>query len=170
MKFLSALILVLAMTVNVPAAHAAGPSPTPPAPSGPSQSAPYAPAAEQQRTEIRSVKTELSRISSVLYTEDFRAARAQLMALNREFPRNADVNNLLGFTSRKLNLNRASAKFYRTALRIDSDHLGALSYQGELFIATKKIARANKNLVKLEKLCGVNCSEYKDLKKALANR
>lgn len=155
MKFLSALILVLAMAINVPAAHAAyEPNPAPPA----------APA------QTTSVNVELSRISSIIYSENFRSARTQLIALNREFPNNADVNNLLGFTSRKLNLNSASAKFYRTALRIDSDHLGALSYQGELFIATKKIARANKNLVKLEKLCGVNCSEYKDLKKALANR
>lgn len=169
MKFLSALILVLAMAINVPAAHAAyEPNPAPPAPSGPAE--PTSSTAPATQAKTTSVNVELSRISSIIYSKNFRSARTQLIALNREFPNNADVNNLLGFTSRKLNLNSASAKFYRTALRIDSDHLGALSYQGELFIATKKIARANKNLVKLEKLCGVNCSEYKDLKKALANR
>ena len=175
MKLFLAALIVIVMAVNVPAAQAVytpdpPPAPSsspPPAPSGPSQSAPVS---EQPRATVRSVNTELSRIYTMVSAENFRTARTQLRALNREFPNNADVNNLLGFTSRKLNMNGASAKFYRAALRIEPNHLDALAYQGELFVATNKIARAKRNLAKLERLCGVDCSQFKDLKTAIGSR
>lgn len=106
----------------------------------------------------------------MLYSNDFRTARAQLLVINRQFPNNADVNNLLGFTSRKLKLYSASAQYYVKALKINPKHLDALAYQGELFIATNKTAMAKKNLAKLQKLCGLNCSQYKALKKALGQK
>ena len=106
----------------------------------------------------------------MVYKKDYRNARAQLILVDREFPNNADVNNLLGFTSRKLKQYAASASYYTKALRIEPQHLDALEYQGELFVITKKIAMAKRNLVKLEKLCGVDCSQYKDLKKAIGSR
>jgi predicted Zn-dependent protease len=168
MKIWIASLFVIAMSINATSAHAVYTPEPAPAPS--SQPAPAAPTPEPQRAETRSVNNELSRISSLVYSENFRAARAELRTLNREFPNNADVNNLLGFTSRKLNLNAASAKFYKTALRIEPNHLDALAYQGELFIATKKMARAKRNLAKLERLCGVDCSQFKDLKEAIQSR
>jgi tetratricopeptide (TPR) repeat protein len=118
----------------------------------------------------KSVQSELSRISAMVYKKDFRNARAQLIVVDREFPNNADVNNLLGFTSRKLKQYAASAGYYTKALRIDPEHLDALEYQGELFVTTKKMNMAKRNLVKLQKLCGVNCSQYKKLKKAIGSR
>jgi tetratricopeptide (TPR) repeat protein len=118
----------------------------------------------------KSVESELSRISAMVYKKEFRNARAQLILIDQEFPNNADVNNLLGFTSRKLKQYAASASYYTKALRIEPQHLDALEYQGELFVITKKIAMAKRNLVKLEKLCGVDCSQYKDLKKAIGLR
>jgi hypothetical protein len=74
------------------------------------------------------------------------------------------------FASRKLKQYAASASYYTKALRIDPERIDALEYQGELFVITKKIALANRDLVKLEKLCGVDCSQYKDLKKAISSR
>jgi tetratricopeptide (TPR) repeat protein len=100
---------------------------------------------------------------------DFKSARTALLRLDKEFTNNADINNLLGFSSRKLKDYRSSATYYSKALRINPNHLGALEYQGELFITTKKISDAKKNLQKLKNLCGVNCEEYKDLKKAIGN-
>jgi hypothetical protein len=35
---------------------------------------------------------------------------------------------------------------------------------------TKKTSDAKKNLAKLKSLCGVNCEEYIDLKKAIGNK
>ena len=78
--------------------------------------------------------------------------------------RNADAYNLLGFASRKLKKTRDAARYYDAALKIDPNHLGALEYQGELFLTLHKPEKAKANLARLLKLCGANCHEYKDLK------
>lgn len=118
----------------------------------------------------KTVIGELTRIREIIAAKDFKSARAALLISNGEFPNNADVNNLLGFTSRKLKMYGPAATYYTKALSINPSHLGALEYQGELFIETNKIALAKKNLAKLKTLCGINCEEYLDLKKALGNR
>jgi tetratricopeptide (TPR) repeat protein len=158
------LICVAALSLIAPAAHGDySPVPAPvPAPTSTSTPAP----AQQ----VVTVQTELTRINPMLNSNDFKKARTELIKINRAFPNNADVNNLLGYTSRKLKSYRASASYYTKALQINPNHLGALEYQGELFVTTKKIASAKSNLAKLLTLCGVNCSEYKDLKKAIGNK
>lgn len=163
----------LCMSLSVPAAQAAYPDPAPtpggtatPAPSA----APSATPSQKPSTATKSVDSELAEVATMVYRKDFAGARAELMVINQQFPNNADVNNLLGYTSRKLKQYAASASYYKKALQIDPEHLDALEYQGELFITTKKISMAKANLVKLKKLCGVNCSQYKDLKKAIGSR
>jgi tetratricopeptide (TPR) repeat protein len=113
---------------------------------------------------------ELMRIRDFIYVQNYKMANANLLLVNKEFPNDADVNNLLGFTARKMKQYGPAATYYLKALSINSQHLGALEYQGELFIITKKIALAKKNLTKLKKLCGLNCEEYLDLKKAIGKR
>ena len=51
-----------------------------------------------------------------------------------------------------------SEKYYAYALRLNPNHLGALEYQGELFVQTDRIAKAKANLAKLQGLCG-NCED-----------
>lgn len=113
---------------------------------------------------------ELTLIRDFIYVQNYKMANANLLLVNKEFPNDADVNNLLGFTARKMKQYGPAATYYLKALSINSQHLGALEYQGELFIITKKIALAKKNLTKLKKLCGLNCEEYLDLKKAIGKR
>ena len=103
-------------------------------------------------------------------SKDYKGARTELFAIDKAFANNANINNLLGYTSRKLKLYSASATYYIKALKIDPTHLGALEYQGELFVVTKKIAAAKANLKKIGQLYGTNIEEYKDLKKAIGNK
>ena len=98
---------------------------------------------------------------------NFKQALADLKIIDSEFKNNADVNNLLGYSSRKLKQYKPADAYYKKALKINPNHLGALEYQGELFVLTNKVSAAKKNLVKLEKLCGLKCGEYLDLKKAI---
>ena len=107
-------------------------------------------------------------------------ARAQIAA--RNFPGaidelkrinatgDADWNNLMGYSLRKgPNPDFAGAeKFYNEALRIDPRHRGALEYSGELYLQTGDLARAEQRLAVLDKACFLPCSEYSDLKKAIA--
>ena len=97
---------------------------------------------------------------------NFKAALPALLTITTEDPQNADGWNLLGFTHRKLGNNDDSAQAYLAALKINPDHLGALEYQGELFITLGQIDLAKANLAKLQGLCGT-CEEYEDLDNAL---
>ena len=118
----------------------------------------------------KNVNTELTKVRSLIAAKNFSAALTSLQAADKTFPNNADINNLLGYSARNLKQYKPAATYYVKALRIDPNHLGALEYQGELFMLTKKTSDAKKNLAKLKSLCGVNCEEYIDLKKAIGNK
>ena len=106
----------------------------------------------------------------LLNANNFKQALSDLKVIDSEFKNNADVNNLLGYSSRKLKQYKPAATYYEKALKLNPNHLGALEYQGELFVLTNKVSAAKKNLVKLEKLCGLKCGEYLDLKKAIGKK
>jgi tetratricopeptide (TPR) repeat protein len=83
--------------------------------------------------------------------------------------KDADIQNLLGFAHRKSGKLDAAAKYYKSALALDSKHKGALEYQGELFLMLGDKASAEKNLQKLDKICWLGCSELDDLRTAIRN-
>ncbi|MCX6445715.1 MAG: enzyme of heme biosynthesis [Actinobacteria bacterium] len=121
-------------------------------------------------TVTRNVTSELASIRKMIDDKNYSAALAALKIADQEFANNADINNLLGFSSRKLKLYKPAGVYYAKALKINPKHLGALEYQGELFVETKKTSDAKKNLAKLKGLCGVTCEEYLDLKKAIGKK
>ena len=114
------------------------------------------------------VVDELALSRSLIAAKNYRQALTELKRVDQVVAKNADVNNLLGFASRKLGQYSQAGVYYVKALKINPNHLGALEYQGELFLIQKKAALANQNLAKLKKLCGTSCEEYLDLKKAIA--
>ena len=118
----------------------------------------------------KTLSGELATIRALIAKKDFTAALAALKIADKDFPNNSDINNLMGYSARNLKQYKPAATYYTKALKIDPKHLGALEYQGELFMLTKKTADAKKNLAKLKSLCGVNCEEYVDLKKAIGNK
>ena len=97
---------------------------------------------------------------------NYAAALPMLVAITKADAKNADAWNLLGFTYRNLNQLDASNAAYLKVLTINPNHLGALEYQGELFITQGKIDAAKANFAKLQGLCG-SCEEVEDLEKAL---
>lgn len=82
----------------------------------------------------------------------------------------ADWNNLMGYSHRKAKTPdyAAAERYYDAALRIDPQHRGALEYSGELYLMTGDLGRAEQRLAALDKACFLPCSEYTDLKKAVA--
>jgi Flp pilus assembly protein TadD len=97
---------------------------------------------------------------------NYAAALPMLVSLTQVQPDNADAWNLLGFTYRKLDQLDLSDAAYLKVLTINPDHLGALEYQGELFLTTGRIDEAKANLARLQSLCGA-CEEFEDLEKAI---
>ena len=90
--------------------------------------------------------------------------------LKRELERNsrdADAHNYMGYALRKSNDLKNSAVHYAKALEINPKHLGALEYQGELFLTIGNLDLAKANLQKLDKLCWLGCDEYDDLRASI---
>lgn len=174
MKKVLALTLILTF---MPAAHGADrstPAPVPQTASTPAAATPTPTptpvATATTSTTAKNLTSELAKIRDLVAKKNFTAALAALKIADKDFPNNADINNLLGYSARNLKQYANAATYYTKALKIDPNHLGALEYQGELFMLTKKSAQAKKNLAKLKTLCGLTCEEYLDLKKAIGNK
>jgi len=82
-------------------------------------------------------------------------------------PKNADAWNLMGCASRHLKHYAEAARYYDIALRTNPKHVGALEYQGEMFVETGDYAKAKQNLKMLQSICGT-CEQAIDLQAALA--
>jgi Flp pilus assembly protein TadD len=118
------------------------------------------------------VKERLSIARSAIDAKDWNKALSELNLAAKEDPRNADVQNLLGYSYRKRsNPDLAKAfEHYKEALRLNPNHKGAHEYIGEAYLMDKKPAEAQKHLVQLEAICGnKTCEEYADLAKAMAD-
>ena len=119
---------------------------------------------------VKNLASELTSIRDLVAAQNYTAALTALTRADQEFANNADINNLLGFVNRKLKQYSQSATYYTKALKIDPNHIGALEYQGELFMIQKKTSLAKKNLDKLKQVCGVKCEQYLDLKKVIEKK
>ena len=172
MRLTLIITLLLALTPSANAANTGGGSAPAPAPVVAPTPTPTPTTAAPTPTPaaVKTVNDELAKVTVLLNAKNFKQALADLKVIDSEFKNNADVNNLLGYSSRKLKQYKPAARYYEKALRIDPNHLGAIEYQGELFVLTNKVSAAKRNLVKLEKLCGLKCGEYLDLKKAIGKR
>ncbi len=171
------IILATLLLISMPSVNAADrvdstPAPVVSATPTPAKAtpAPLASATPTPSVAVKNLSTELTKIRSLISAKNFASAMTALQAADKTFPNNADINNLLGYSARNLKQYKPAATYYAKALKIDPKHLGALEYQGELFMLTKKTSDAKKNLAKLKSLCGVNCGEYIDLKKAIGNK
>jgi tetratricopeptide (TPR) repeat protein len=172
MRLTVILTLLLAITPAANAANTGGgsaPAPAPVVAPTPTPT-PTVVAPTPTPAAVKTVNDELAKVTILLNANNFKQALSDLKIIDSEFKNNADVNNLLGYSSRKLKQYKPADTYYKKALKINPNHLGALEYQGELFVLTNKVSAAKKNLVKLEKLCGLKCGEYLDLKKAIGKR
>ena len=82
-------------------------------------------------------------------------------------PQNPDGWDLIGFTSRKLEMYENAELYYETGLQIAPNHRGILEYQGELYLQTDRYEKALENLNILDDLCVFNCTEKKQLATAI---
>lgn len=147
-RFRSALRLfaIAALAHAAPAAFAAGTDTT----------ASAAPAAQSGYAEAKAA------VDAGQYAQ----ALKLLAAVVKAEPRNADALNLMGFSNRKMNRFPEAERWYQAALKADPKHLGALEYQGELYVEIGDYAKARANLDRLGIYCGT-CEEYNDLRTAL---
>jgi tetratricopeptide (TPR) repeat protein len=109
---------------------------------------------------------DLTSVRAKVKAKDFKGAIAELVPL-MESNQHADVYNFYAFSLRKTGDITNAATYYRKALDFDANHLGALEYQGEMFVELGQIDKAKANLAKLVLLCPKGCEEREDLEKAI---
>jgi Flp pilus assembly protein TadD len=110
---------------------------------------------------------KLATARAQIAAKQWKAAIAELKNVNDT--RNADWNNLMGYSLRKAATPdlAGAEKHYNEALRIDPKHRGALEYSGELYLMKGDLATAEQRLATLGKACSSSCEEYTDLKNAV---
>lgn len=113
--------------------------------------------------------TDLSAVSELVDTGMYDMAIDKIETMLKDDPDNADLFNYLAYSQRKLGDFDSAAQNYERALMINPEHVGALEYQGELFLQTGKPEMAQENLARLEQVCGMDCAEYKELSGKIAN-
>ena len=101
--------------------------------------------------------------------KDFKAAVGYLTKAVQEEPNNADAQNMLGYSYRKVGTFDKSMEHYQKALKIDTSHRSAHEYLGELYLDMNQLDNAEKQLAALKKACPFfgKCEEYEDLKAAI---
>ena len=121
---------------------------------------------EDTATDTKTGAAAYATAKSAVDAKDYATAKPILVQLTVDEPGNADAWNLLGYSNRKMGNMDAAAVAYKTALKINPGHLGALEYQGEMYVELGKLDLAKANLEALKGLCG-DCEEFEDLEKAL---
>jgi tetratricopeptide (TPR) repeat protein len=99
--------------------------------------------------------------------KDFQGAIDLLNQVVLRDPKNANAWNYIGFSDRMLGKYDESLAAYEKALAIEPDHIGANEYLGELYVQTGHPEKARQQLAVLDRLCGENCDEFKQLKGAI---
>jgi tetratricopeptide (TPR) repeat protein len=98
---------------------------------------------------------------------DFPTAIRLLQGVVAREDQNADAFNWLAYATRRNGDPAAAIPIYQKALAIDPRHRGAHEYMGEAYLALDDLARAKEHLARLDALCFLPCSEYRELKEAV---
>jgi len=83
-------------------------------------------------------------------------------------PRNADIQNYIGYAYRRLRQLGPAIGHYQQALAINPRHRSAHEHLGEANLVLGEPTAAEQHLAHLEDICLIGCDEYDDLKRAIA--
>jgi len=103
-----------------------------------------------------------------LVAEDWNAAIAALKLAALRDPRNADIQNYIGYAHRRLRQFGPAMQYYQQALVLNRRHRSAHEHLGELYLVLGEPAQAEHQLATLEDICLIPCAETDDLKRAIA--
>jgi tetratricopeptide (TPR) repeat protein len=103
-----------------------------------------------------------------LVAEDWDGAIAVLKSAALRDPRNADIQNYIGYAYRRLRQLGPAIGHYQQALALNPRHRSAHEHLGEANLVLGDPAAAEQHLGHLEDICLIGCEEYDDLKRAIA--
>ena len=83
-------------------------------------------------------------------------------------PRNADIQNYLGYSYRKSGKLDLAFTHYNQALALNPRHRGAHEYIGEAYLIKGDLKSAQKHLGALREICSLPCEELTNLEREIA--
>jgi len=121
-----------------------------------------APKKDEKKSERQFIDGYKAAHALIYQHHDYTAGIAKLKSLGHDD--NADVANLIGYSSRKLGRYDDSKFWYERALASDPTHARTWSYYGMWHAEQGNLLKARDFLAKVETLCGTRCREYTELK------
>jgi tetratricopeptide (TPR) repeat protein len=103
-----------------------------------------------------------------LVAENWTGAIAALKLAALRDPRNADIQNYIGYAYRRLREMGPAMGHYQQALTFNPRHRSAREHLGELYLALGEPASAEEQLAALKEICLIPCDEAADLERAIA--
>ncbi len=102
---------------------------------------------------------------SLINERRYDEALASLAKAQEIFGPHPDILTYEGYTWRKKGDYAKAETYYRQALAIAPNHLGATEYYGELKVARGDIAGARVMLARLDKICAYGCADAEELRR-----
>jgi Flp pilus assembly protein TadD len=102
---------------------------------------------------------------SLINERRYDEALASLAKAASAFGPHPDILTYEGYAWRKKGDYEKAEHYYRQALAIAPDHIGATEYYGELKVARGDIAGARVMLARLDKLCAYGCADAEELRR-----
>jgi Flp pilus assembly protein TadD len=99
---------------------------------------------------------------------DWSGAIAMLKSAALRDPRNADIQNYIGYGYRRLRELEPAFAHFQQALTFNPRHRAAHQHMGEAYLTIGSLAAAEEHLAALERICLIPCDEYGDLQRAIA--
>jgi tetratricopeptide (TPR) repeat protein len=128
-------------------------------------------ATEGQIQAIAAARADYDVAQQAIKREDWTAALAALKNAERNDPQSADVQNMLGYTTRQKGDVDGALRYYERALVLNPSHRGAHEYMGQAYLLKGLPEKAKEHLARLEEICsGLDkCPERESLKRAIAD-
>jgi tetratricopeptide (TPR) repeat protein len=98
---------------------------------------------------------------------DWNGAIAALKSAALHDPRNADIQNYIGYSYRRLRQPELAFTHFRQALALNPRHRAAHQHIGEAYLTIGNLAAAKEHLAALERICLIPCDEYGDLQRVI---
>ena len=102
---------------------------------------------------------------SLINAHRYDEALASLAKAREAFGPHPDILTYQGYTWRKKGQYDRAESYYRQALAIAPDHVGATEYYGELKVERGDLAGAKAMLAKLDRICAYGCAEAEELRR-----
>ena len=95
---------------------------------------------------------------------EYKKAKKNLLVIIKKDEGDAEAYNLLGYTERQLQNYISAIKFYKKALTINNDFIGAHHYIAMAYLELDDIEKAKYHLNQLDLICLFGCKDYFEVK------